>query len=313
VTTNNKIGDLSAPLTQEMMFGVDREVVANFGVSATFTYRYMNNFVWNPRNGVTPASYVQSGTFTAPASLPEVGGRTVPIYRATSAEAGYHAENRPDYHQRYLGFELSATKRMSNHWMGRFGFGSTSYNEYFDSSAAIIDPTRTPYASDQFGSTAQLQNAGPLFNGGPVATRSTGSGKTGVYLVAPKYQLSANGMYEGPWGFDFGANFVLRQGYVQPFYRSRVASGDPVLGNKNALLVNTIDEFRLDSVSTFDARVEKKFTFSRTNLALDFDVFNLFNQATVLQRQLDARLTTFDNILEVMNPRIARLGVRFFF
>jgi hypothetical protein len=311
VTTDNRVGDIKAPRTQEVMFGVDREVMANFGVSATFTYRYMNNFIWNPRNGVTAASYVQSGTFTAPASLPNVGGRTVPVYRATTAQPGYHSENRPGYHQRYLGFELSATKRMSNRWMGRLGFGSTSFTEYFGD-GSILDPTRTPYASDQFGSTAQLQNSGPLFDGGPVATRAVGSGKTN-YLVTPKYQLSANGMYEAPLGINVGANFVLRQGYVQPFYRSRVASGDPVLGNKNALLVNSIDEFRFDAVSSFDARVEKMFKFSRTNLALDFDVFNLFNRSTILQRQLDARLTTFNNILEVMNPRIARLGVRFFF
>src|SRR5262249_8189888 len=142
---NNRVGDISAPRTQEMMFGVDREVVANLGVSATFTYRYFNNFLWNPRNGVTSASYVQTGTFTG--TFAEVGSVNIPLYAPPSASLGYHAENRPDYHQRYLGFEVSATKRMSNKWMARLGFGTQTWNEYFDGPNALMDRTPTPNIS----------------------------------------------------------------------------------------------------------------------------------------------------------------------
>jgi len=55
------------------------------------------------------------------------------------------------------------------------------------------------------------------------------------------------------------------------------------------------------------------FKFGKSSLAADFDVFNLFNKATTLGLQYDARKTTYNNVLEIMNPRIARLGVRFFF
>ncbi|PYQ73890.1 MAG: hypothetical protein DMG04_12285 [Acidobacteria bacterium] len=259
--TNNKVADISVPRTNEAMFGVDRELMPNFGVSATLTYRYMNNFLWAPRNGVTPASYVQTGTFAG--TFPEVGSVSVPFYGATSALPGYTQQNRPDYHQRYLGFELSATKRMANHWMGRFGFASTSWNEYFDGPNAILDKTPT--------------------------------------------------RYQGPWGIDLGANLVFRQGYGEPFFRSRINARDPVIANKNLLLAKGPDQFRLDAVTSLDARVEKMFKFGTTSVAFDFDVFNLFNNATVLGKQYDARLTSYDTIQEIMNPRIARLGVRFFF
>jgi hypothetical protein len=268
----------------------------------------MNNFLWNPRNGVTPASYVQTGTFTG--TFANVGTVSIPFYGATSALPGYHAENRPDYHRRYLGFEFSATKRMANRWMGRLGFASTSFNEYFDSAQAIMDKTPTSNTSLP---TANLQASGPLVNGGPVMTQTAGSGKSGIYLVSPKYQMSANGMYQGPWGLDLGANFVFRQGYAEPFFRSRVNTNDSVVANKNLLLVSAADQFRLDKVSTFDIRAEKMFKFDRTSFAFDFDVFNLFNNSTVLGKQYDARLTTYNSTLEIMNPRIARLGVRFFF
>jgi hypothetical protein len=102
---------------------------------------------------------------------------------------------------------------------------------------------------------------------------------------------------------------------VEPFFQSNVPTGDP-LGPKTVLLVNNVDDFRLPSVTTLDTRAEKKFTFAGATVALDFDVFNLLNAGTVLGRQYDVRLTGptgFGNTLEIMNPRIARLGVRFTF
>ena len=307
-STTNTIGAIRAPRTQEMLFGIDRELMPNFGASATVTYRYMDNFLWNPRNGVTPASYVQSGTFTG--TFESLGTVSVPLYSALSAQPGYHAEHRPDYHRRYLGFELSLIKRMSNRWMGRAAVASTSWNEYFDSAAAILDKTRTVSPS---GDYSNLQSSGPLVNGGTVAVQSAGSGKSDTFLVAPRYQVVANTFYQGPWGLDFAANWLLRQGYAQPFYRSRVNTGDPVVSNKSVLLVSKVDDFRLQRVSSLDARLEKIFKFDRFSAAFDLDVFNLFNRATILQRQLDARVTTFNNILELMNPRILRIGARLFF
>ena len=76
------------------------------------------------------------------------------------------------------------------------------------------------------------------------------------------------------------------------------------------------DEFRLPAVTSLDARIEKGFKFGSSKLSLDFDVFNLLNSGTVLGRQYDLRLTGptgFGNTLEIMNPRIARLGARFTF
>ena len=51
-------------------------------------------------------------------------------------------------------------------------------------------------------------------------------------------------------------------------------------------------------------------------IAIDFDVFNALNSDTVLGKQYDARMTgvlPFGQVLEIMNPRIARLGVRLVF
>jgi hypothetical protein len=303
-------GSLSAPKTNEFMVGLDRELMPNFGVSATLTYRRMTDFIWNPGIGVKASDYVQTGTFTG--TFANVGTVSIPYYGLNHAvSVGREAKNRPDYHQQYMGFEVSATKRLSNKWMARFGFATTSWNEYFDGPEGRLDPTPNP--AFRLGSYTNYTATGPNIDGGPVVVQTGGSGKSGIYLLPPKYQMTANGLYQAPYGIDIGANFTLRQGYGQPFYQDRVNTHDALVATKTILLTQGTDQYRLDTVSTFDLRAEKMFKFGRSSVAFDFDVFNLFNNATVLGKQYNARVTTYNQVLEIMNPRIARLGVRFFF
>ena len=47
---------------------------------------------------------------------------------------------------------------------------------------------------------------------------------------------------------------------------------------------------------------------------MDVDFFNILNSATTLGKQYDASATGatgFDQTLEIMNPRIVRVGVRY--
>ena len=315
LSTVNKVDpNIKAPITHEFLIGLDKELLPNVSVSGTFTYRRMVDLLWDPLTGVRPSNYTQTGTLSG--TLPELGAFNVPLYAlnasAVPAGGGETESNRQGYHQRYLGLELSAVKRMSSHWMARLGFSTNDWREYFDDpNLSIVDPTRGPAPQ----TPAPRPFAGPQVNGGLVIRKAGGSGKSNIFLVAPAYQIVANGAYQGPWGLNFGANLVTRQGYVEPFFRSSVSTGDP-LGRKQVLLVNNIDDFRLPAVTSLDARVEKRFTFGSTHVAFDFDVFNLANAGTVLGKQYDARLTGatgFGNTLEIMNPRIARLGLRFTF
>src|SRR4051794_3172730 len=309
----NRVAANSRPeITHEFLAGFDKELTPQLSVSGTVTYRRMVDVAWTPLIGVTRANYTQTSTLTGTA--PELGAYSVPLYALAASAVppggGKAFAVREGYHQRYLGVELSATKRLSNHWMARAGFSTNDWREYFDDPAqSILDPTRAPAAS------TAAPFAGPQVNAGPVVRATSGSGRSGIYMVAPAYQFFANGLYEAIWGVSVSASLVARQGYVEPFFQSNVPTGDP-LGPKTVLLVNNVDDFRLPSVTTLDARAEKKFTFAGATVALDFDVFNLLNAGTVLGRQYDVRLTGptgFGNTLEIMNPRIARLGVRFTF
>jgi hypothetical protein len=299
---NQIASDYSAPRTHEIVMGVDRELFSSFAVSAAYTWRrYVNQeFNVKPPIGATAADYVEDGRLTG--TLPDGAAYDVPYYALSAAAApegaGTITANRKGYHRSYNGLELTATKRLRNRWMGRFGFSWNRSREYFDDpSTSIIDPT--PITAD------------PQISGGLVTVPTAGSSKSQIYLTLPSYQFTANGFYQGPWGVNFGGNFLIRQGYAQMFYSNDVATNDPVYSTKDILVsAGNIGKHRLPNVKSFDARIEKMFTINRAQLAFDVDVFNLFNHGTVLGRIYDVSSTKFNQVAEIMNPRIARFGIR---
>jgi hypothetical protein len=71
------------------------------------------------------------------------------------------------------------------------------------------------------------------------------------------------------------------------------------------------DRFRLPELLTTDLRVEKPFNIGgEVGLTLGIDLFNAFNEATPLSRQTILNGGNADHLLDVVSPRIWKLGVR---
>jgi hypothetical protein len=314
VNFNRVDPDLTSPKTHEIVLGVDRELMNNLAVSAAFTWRRFNDVIWTgtdlssgntvyPLVGVTSADYVQEGVVTG--SVPGIGSFSQPIYAPVESSLppgnGGEYRNRPGYHQRYMGFEIQATKRLADRWMARVGFTTGAHREYLDDPAqAVQDPTPTTIF--------------PNIDGGIVVTPSSASGKSEIYMLSPRYQFNASGLYQLNWGINVAGNLVARDGFGQPYFAT-TESSDPSFTEKRVLLVDP-DESRLPGVVSFDVRVGKSFLFSGRELALDVDIFNVLNSSTVLGRQYDVTATGstgFNQPLEIMNPRLLRLGARFRF
>jgi len=131
--------------------------------------------------------------------------------------------------------------------------------------------------------------------------------------VLPSYQFIATGMYQAPWGINLAGNMVTRQGFAAQYYRDRVVTGNPLARTTTVLLTKEAADIRLPSVTSLDLRLGKEFRIQRVRMNIDIDLFNALNSATVLGRQYNQRLSTYNNVLEIMNPRILRLGLRLAF
>ena len=314
----NVVGsDLKSPRTHEVSIGIEREIYPTVAVDASVTYRRFNGIRWQPLQGIRMADFEQAGRVTG--DLPD-GGTFDQAYFAPRSSVtlpdgnGREDINREGYHQSYVGFEANIRKRLGNRWMFRAGFSTNSHTEHFtDPSQSIEDPT--PIAIDP--TLGRFAGEGPLIDGGIVVDPASGSGKSSVYLAMPKYQFVANGAYQAAYGISLAANVVMRQGYPQLFNAgSTGVSADPVTPRKNVLVVPDLSEDRLPTVTTLDVRVGKTFELDRARIVFDVDVFNLFNQATVLGRQYDVTATGdtgSGKVLEIMSPRVARIGLRFEF
>ena len=306
--------DLSAPLTHEVLVGVDRELLPEFGLSATLTWRRFNDLRWKPLIGVRSGDFVEVGRVTG--TLPDGGAVDIPYFEPGPAAVlppgnGREDTDREGYHQRYWGFEVDARKRMSDGWMGRVGFSVNDHREYFDDpSRSIEDPT--PVAREGLTGTV----SSPLRDGGVVLTRSEGTGKEDFYFVLPRYQFIANGLVQGPWGINVGANLLIQQGLAQPFY-ARQVTFDPVAPFKFVLVTPDVGDNRLPAVKSLDLRFSKELLYNGTSVSFDLDWFNVGNVSTVLQRQFDITANPATgpgpgpgDTLEIMSPSVLRLGVR---
>jgi hypothetical protein len=285
----------------EVILGLDREVMPNLAVGAAYTYRRTDDWPsWNPRIGMTSADYTV-------VARPSSGAYSAVIYAPNAAKidangGGRILSNRPDYHSTYQGLELTLNKRLSNKWMGRVAFSINSWTEHLDGAGAVQNPTRTD-------STNSGTWSGPQVDGGQIAPRSSGSGKGDLFYNA-RWQLNANGFYQLPAGFEIGANVFARQGYVEPLIFQVTAGGD---GRMRALATSTVDEVRYPNLWDLDLRLAKTVTIDRVKFLLSLDGFNMLNSSTTLQRTRIISSSVFGAINEIISPRIVRLGVKFQF
>ena len=307
-TVNRISPDLSSSRTHELIFGVDRELpIPNSALTTSVTYRKFTNFTWSPLIGITSADYGVVDTITG--MLPAEGGGgsvTQDVYAPNAGVElppgnGREQQNSTGYNQAYWGWEANFIKRLSNRWMARIGYSFNDHREYFPNpAAAYTDPTPSPTS--------------PKRDGGLVISSTSGSGKSDIYFVTPRFQFIANGLYQGPFGINFSANLLVRQGFGQPYHQEIRAHPRDVGTFKNVLLAPDVGDHRLPAIKSFDLRFAKEFTYNDVRMSIDLDWFNILNAGTILGRQYD--VATPDGplgpgqTLEIMNPSLLRIGFR---
>ena len=172
------------------------------------------------------------------------------------------------------------------------------WREYFEDVAlAVQDPT--PLESE------------PLQDGGHVVVRGAGLGRGDLFVHA-RWNAGATLEAQLPLHFACAAVLNARDGFPIPYFQA-ASSGDPTAGTKNVLVTDRVDTYRLPAVVLLDARLTRGFSVGHGTLTAAADLFNLLNEATVLQVSRDVELPVFGRPRELMRPRILRLGLAYSF
>jgi hypothetical protein len=314
---DNFDSDFHAPLTDELLFGVDHELFPAFAVGVAYTYRKFTDQIFRARTGLTRDDYLQFPNITG--TLPDGTAYSVPVFGInpdTPRPPGFTFTNRDDYDQTYHGVDLILTKRLANRWMARGNF-TYNWNKQHVGTGGCVDPTNiVPGQTGDAGNPQTGYTAQTCADDVVVGFRSTGSGDKGSVFLSSKWQFYLNAMYQLPLGFNVAGAFFGRQGYPINWYR-RVAG----VGNSETrdVAVSDLEDQRYDNVFNLDLRLEKVVPITQSaNVTVSADLFNVTNEDTVLQRFNRLGISGLavgntNEIKEIQSPRVWRFGLRLTF
>lgn len=298
VTSANRVDpNLKNDIVNEVIAGIDHELMDNFGVGVAYIHRSIGRFTFNVPEGLTPSMF-SPATFTANCGNTTCAqpGYTGTYYTLASALPATRVETNQDFRRKFHGVELTMRKRMSNRWMlnGSLTLNNATYNappegyqdtiqgDIFGVAALPMDPTNRNF----------IEGEQTLINGA-------------------RWVAKLAGMYQLPWGINVAATLNARQGF--PFIPNILS---PNRGNGLGTVRVMVEPYatsRYDNLMLVDLKAEKRITINRLAINASVDVFNLGNANTVLARVTTQNAASANRVTEVTGPRVLRFGLRFQF
>jgi len=263
-TTTSIDPNFSRPYTDEYSVGVDRELMANFKLSAVYTYRREKNLQAsaNPDNpyATTPTTAVDPGIDGVVGTADD---STYNFFQRISAANRTLITNDPKVVQSYKGLEITLTKRLSNRWQMLAGY--TLGKNRIDDISVDASPNFLINANGNITADA----------GVPGSSRCAGC--SAANADRPN-QFKLTGMYILPWhDVIVSGNFRSQQGPAVTRQINRALA----IGASQTINLEPLGSTRIGTLTTIDLRVGKLFRFNNRSLETSLDFDNLANADTV--------------------------------
>jgi outer membrane receptor protein involved in Fe transport len=282
--------DYSNPYTDQFIVGFERELMPKLGLGVSYTHKRGRDFpAW------TDVAGVYEDTVYIDDQGAEATGQAIPVKRLVSDPDArfFEINNYPDMKTSINAFTLQLDKRMANHWKLS---GSFTY---------LRSTGQLPSGR---GGASSWQATSVIFSGfgqNPNDFVNNGGRLTGERPIAIKAQL----VYEAPYGFLIGANFIHQSG--RPWAR-RVRVPD--LGLTTEINAEVRDgSRRVSAWNSLNVRVQKDLMLNdRARVSFFADALNLFNEDT--NEDVLSRLGTSESFAlpaDFFAPRRLMIGVKF--
>lgn len=284
---NRLSDDLYIFRTKEFLLGVEREVIPDFSLAVNLTLRRTGGWNWDVMFDAETGWKESQSDWLGPIQKSLVYNGVTYGYEYWTLNRpktpGTIKEGRPDYHNKYISLEFIATKRLSHRWMMNYSFTWQRHREYYGEKG-FLDPTNIKY-----------------WDGQP-------------HIWSPRWMSKLSFLYQLPWGFHFSCFANAREGtvfwkYLRVPSPERAAVG---LGSWVNLDIENYGASRLENFYNLDVSLVKDFLLGRNGqLSLQVDVFNVFNFNWELTRYGQVNSPRFNEIEQILNPRVIRFGVRY--
>jgi len=278
----NIVDETSAPWTNELLIGIERELNRSLAVGVTFGYRKSSDFTWDPRDGEEQDSF-----WTPVTQITSAG--PIEVYQPVGPRSvSNHYQQREGYNTQGIGAGLTLNKRFADKWMGNASLVWTDGTLNYTESTGYTDPTNIDATNGQIAAAGS---------------------RTGSYWGASRWYLKMSGMYALPAGFNVSGFFQVREGnIIVPTVRSNNRANG---AGRVQMMTETFGNTRLPTFWTVDLRAEKTFDLSdRGRIHLIVDAFNLLNQDAVLATHNQVNSSVYETIRDVQAGRTIRFGFR---
>ncbi|HEV7519421.1 MAG TPA: TonB-dependent receptor [Thermoanaerobaculia bacterium] len=289
------------PYLDQVIFGIDRELVPGLTFSGTLVYRENKDFVETvSRDGQFVPVTGEVGMFD-PKTRTYVGtGQRVTLYDYLNPGTDTLIVTNPSGLKRtYKGAILSLTRRFRDNWqfVGSYVYSKTRGN---------FDNHPTNAGGDPGGPGPFLDTPNSLVNAeGRLTHDQTHQVKLqGTYNI-PKIHLSLSGnytYYTGDTWTPLTTCLLQSDGTCHQFPQGTVRYFAEPRGSR-----------RLPAWNQIDLRAEWQLPIAQGNAGLILDVFNATNQGIALSVSNREGLSSFGRPLTYATPRNYRLGLRYVF
>ena len=283
--------NLELPYTDEFVAGLDQQIMRDMTIRFNYVRKLERNRMKSQNTAIPfsayniPVTFIDRGRDFASAA----DDRQITLYSLDPKFLGQRADlltNDPLNRSDFETYNVEAVKRLSNKSQLLTGFDVSHYDTWGFASAISQD-----IATDT-GGVPQDPNRLTYNN----------------YLNYWHWQFKALGSYEFPHGIGFSASVRATKG--EPYGRTVNTTG--LTQGTVSLTVEPQGTFFYSTVMLVDVRLAKSVTLGKTRIEGLLDVFNINNSSAVLSANNQTG-ATFGYALTTVNPRIARIGVRFNF
>ncbi len=306
---------VKAPRTLEFMLTFERELLMDFGVSVSATYKKFDNWYYNymyyPDTGAIESKdwYMSAGT--PPASIPGLGDTKEAKdheWYVLKPEYGYTAwryrKPQPDYYIDWYGVDIIFNKRLTKRWMFNAGLTWGIQAVHFGDNG-YTNPTNI-WAQE--GTPHQ--------------------GKPGVEYDSPRWLIKLSGLYQFPYDIDLSFSFLTREGrnLRETFNIVDSSLPNPRSNSAQLFMVPFGSEKLTPPCAVLNLRLQKSVRLrDAAKLYLSVDVFNAFNSSNIhWTTNKDWGVYTVQGAtwapnanafvgLFALGPRVIRFGLRFAF
>jgi hypothetical protein len=291
--------DISMPYVDQFTVGVEREIIKDLTIGVTYIYRNFKNFI--DRVNLTGEFEKVADTYTDP-DTGEV--YDIPYYVQTNPGASRYILTNPvegQYpivgftpYRKYNSFQIQINKRFSNRWQLLFSY--------------VYSKTQGNADTDVWGSYSSGLGTSQIFTNPNYQTNIVGRPTHDI-----PHQVKVQGTVVLPWDINLSAYYLFLSGMTYSDY-VRVSIPDPEGGSKN-IIAESMGNKRYPAQHNLDLQLEKIFTIkNRTRLGVMASVFNLFNDDTVTGVNSILNIADeYGSAVSLVNPRVFRVGLRFYF